>query len=127
MIKGLGHDMVDIRRVEKLLKHFGEVFEKRIFTEKERAVAAKLSESKRAAFYAKRFAIKEACAKALGVGIGAKLSFQDIEISNLDNGQPVLKVKKHKGEFLVSVSDEYPYASAVVLSVGSGQNSESSI
>ena len=72
MILGLGSDICDIRRIEKVLERFGERFIERVFTETERAKAARRTERIRAATYAKRFAAKEACAKALGTGFRAR-------------------------------------------------------
>src|SRR5690606_38000100 len=88
MIIGIGTDIVDIRRIEKLLKIQGVKFEKRAFTDFERSVGKQKKGKQNAAYYAKRFAAKEALAKAFGVGIGGKLSFLDIEIFNHTSGKP---------------------------------------
>ena len=128
MIIGIGTDIIDIRRIEKLLKTQGKKFEKRVFTDFERGVAKEKKGKQFAAYYAKRFAAKEALAKALGTGIGASLSFQDIEIYNHVNGLPAIllneKAKnvlikkigsRKKSDIHLSLSDEYPYAQAFVV------------
>jgi holo-[acyl-carrier protein] synthase len=108
MIIGIGTDIVDIRRIEKLLLESGEKFLARIFNDEERGDGA--------AHYAKRFAAKEAIAKALGTGIG-KVSFKDIVITNDENGAPKAEIKSQKSKVKVhlSMSDEYPYALAYAL------------
>jgi holo-[acyl-carrier protein] synthase len=109
MIIGIGTDIVDIRRIEKLLLESGEKFLARIFNDEERGDGA--------AHYAKRFAAKEAIAKALGTGIGSKVSFKDIVITNDENGAPKAEIKSQKSKVKVhlSMSDEYPYALAYAL------------
>jgi len=92
MIVGIGNDLVDIRRIEKSLKRFGERFENKIFTHSEIAKAKQKANPKaQAATFAKRFAAKEACAKALGVGLG-KISWREIEVANDELGKPSLKL-----------------------------------
>jgi holo-[acyl-carrier protein] synthase len=126
MILGLGHDLVDIRRIEASLKKFGSRFENRIFTAAERAKAQ--SSASPAATYAKRFAAKEACAKALGIGIQQGVYLRDMEVTNLTTGQPALTLHggaaKRLAELLpagmsarlhLSLSDEYPIASAHLI------------
>ncbi len=128
MIIGIGTDLVDIRRIEKSLKSSGKKFESRLFTLSEQEAAYAKKGKARAAYYAKRFAAKEAFAKALGTGIGTSVSFKDLEILNLDSGQPFIslsaKIKKllrthYKLKKLpqvhVSLSDDYPYAQAFVI------------
>lgn len=134
MILGIGSDIIDIRRIEKLLSRSGSKFEKRVFTEDELKRAdtrGRSSEKARAAILAKRFAAKEACAKALGTGLGKKAKWTDISVSNKKNGAPrmiltgdaakQLKKMVPKGmraEVHVSIADDYPFAQAfVVISV----------
>ncbi len=129
MIRGIGTDIVDIRRIEKALQRFGARFEIRIFTASEREEARTIKHrQKRLAYYAKRFAAKEACAKALGTGIGKRLRFTDMEVTKGPAGTPLLTVKGKEGailkkrakqglhtSILLSLSDEYPYALAFVM------------
>jgi holo-[acyl-carrier protein] synthase len=133
MILGFGSDIVDIRRIEAALKKQGVRFETRVFTPTERKKAAtrkKAGAKIVAATYAKRFAAKEAAAKALGCGIGKHLSFQDIEIGNTVSQAPKLTLsgngakwltsltpRGHKARLLVTLADEYPYAIALVMIV----------
>jgi holo-[acyl-carrier protein] synthase len=88
VIIGIGTDIVDIRRIERAIERFGERFLDRIFTAKERARAER--RRNRVPTYAKRFAAKEACAKALGTGFRAGVFFRDIGVVNLPSGQPTL-------------------------------------
>ncbi len=88
MIIGIGNDIIDIRRVEKTLERHGERFTVRCFTEIERAKSDK--RRKRAASYAKRFAAKEACAKALGTGINRGVFWRDMGVVNLPGGKPTM-------------------------------------
>ena len=131
MIVGLGHDITDIRRIEKSLARFGERFENRIFTEGERKKARgrkKAGVKVVAGTYAKRFAAKEACAKALGTGLRAGTFWRDMEVVNLPSGAPTMKLtggalkklekltpKNMKAIIHVTLADEYPYASAQVI------------
>jgi len=126
MIAGLGEDMVDIRRIEAVLTRKGEAFIDRILTAHEQAQAQKYQEGRpRAAFIAKRFAAKEACAKALGTGIRRGVMFRDISVHNDALGRPALTLTGGAGERLaaiarhaslhLSLSDEYPYAHATVI------------
>jgi holo-[acyl-carrier protein] synthase len=127
MIIGTGSDLCDIRRIEKSLERFGERFTQRIFSETERARADRHAHS-RAASYAKRFAAKEACAKALGTGFRKQVFMSDLRVTNLPSGQPTLAL--HGGALLrlqslipqgyapqinLSLTDEYPYAYASVI------------
>ncbi len=88
MIIGIGSDLIDIRRVEQTLERFGDRFVERIFTE----VEQRKSESRRmrAASYAKRFAAKEACSKALGTGIRRGVFWKDMGVVNIRGGQPTM-------------------------------------
>lgn len=110
MIIGIGTDICKIDRIAKLIDKQGEKFIRRILTEDERVGEVSV------AYLAKRFAAKEACAKALGCGIGAQLSFQDIEVHRLEEGQPILKVESRPDmRFHLSLSDEDDYAVAMVV------------
>ncbi|OYV36772.1 MAG: holo-ACP synthase [Rhodospirillales bacterium 20-64-7] len=127
MIIGLGSDLCDIRRIEQALARFGKRFTQRIFSETERARAERRPHA-RAASYAKRFAAKEACAKALGTGFRRGVFFSDLRVVNLPSGQPTLAL--HGGAAIrlqalvpagfapaihLSLTDEYPYAYANVI------------
>ena len=126
MIIGIGSDLIDIRRVEKTLERFGSRFTQRVFTEAEIAKA----ERRRlvAATYAKRFAAKEACAKALGTGIYRGVTWQQIEVVNLQGGRPTLHLTGAAAERLseltpstltarlhVTLTDDDPWAQAFVV------------
>lgn len=131
MILGIGTDLVDIRRIENSLTRFGERFENRIFTpaEQQYAKRSKNADIKAiAATYAKRFAAKEACYKALNIAKNNNISWQDIEVVKNENGATKIKLsgaaKTHlqtitpagmKAKIFVSLSDEYPYAQAYVV------------
>src|SRR5258707_13375432 len=90
MILGIGSDIVDIRRIEQTLKRFGDRFLERIYTDLERAKAE--SRANAVATYAKRFAAKEACAKALGTGFRRGVFFRDMGVVNLPSGKPTLRL-----------------------------------
>ena len=126
MIIGIGSDLIDIRRVERTLERFGERFTERCFTEAERARAE--SRRLRAATYAKRFAAKEACAKALGTGFAAGVFHKDMGVVNNDHGQPTLHLtggaKRRLDELLpqgtrpkidITITDEPPLAQVFVV------------
>ena len=126
MIIGLGSDLIDIERIEKTLDRFGERFIKRIFTERERALAER--RATRAETYAKRFAAKEACAKALGTGLRAGVFWRDMGVVNLRSGQPTMGLTGgalarleritppgHKAVIHLTMTDEYPLAQAMVI------------
>lgn len=128
MILGIGNDTVDIRRIEQTLARHGERFIERVFTPLERAKAERRTERIRAATYAKRFAAKEAAAKALGTGFRAGVFFRDLGVVNLRTGQPTLQLAGgaaarllaitpagHVARVALTMTDEYPYASAVVV------------
>jgi len=127
MIIGTGSDLCDIRRIEKSLERFGERFTQRVFSDTERARAERHTHS-RASSYAKRFAAKEACAKALGTGFRRHVFMSDLRVTNLPSGQPTLSL--HGGALIrlqslipegyapqinLSLTDEYPYAYASVI------------
>ena len=90
MIIGLGNDMIDIRRVERTIERYGERFLDRVFTEIERQKSD--GRAQRAASYAKRFAAKEACAKALGTGFRHGVFWRDMGVVNLPSGRPTLEL-----------------------------------
>jgi len=122
MILGIGNDLVDIRRIEKAFVRFGARFTGRIFTAAERKYAGQDCTR-----LAKRFAAKEACAKALGTGLG-RISWQEIEVLRSPGGAPQIVLHGHAldraktlvpdgktVQCFVSLSDEYPYAQAFVV------------
>ena len=120
-IIGLGTDIVEIERIADVLSKHGETFRKRLLTEAENALADKRDA---VTFCAGRWAAKEACAKALGSGIGEQCSFNDIEILNTPSGQPVITLKgaglarfeKLGGKTIhLSISHERHYAVATVI------------
>jgi holo-[acyl-carrier protein] synthase len=126
MILGLGSDLIDIRRIEKTLERHGPRFIARIFTELEQAKSER--RAARAASYAKRFAAKEACAKALGTGLSQSVFWRDMGVVNLPSGKPTMKLtggalrrleamtpQGHKAQIDLSVTDEYPLAQAIVI------------
>jgi holo-[acyl-carrier protein] synthase len=126
MIIGMGSDLIDIRRVEKSIERFGERFTHRCFTEIERAKSDR--RQNRAASYAKRFAAKEACSKALGTGIAQGVFWKDMGVVNLPGGRPTMVLTGGAAEHLsgmmpagheavihITITDEYPYAQAFVV------------
>lgn len=127
MIIGLGSDLCDIRRIEAALARHGDRFTARIFSEVERARSDR-REHARASSYAKRFAAKEACAKALGTGFRQGVFFSDLRVVNLPTGQPTMSLYggalrrlEHlipagfEARIALSLTDEYPYAFAQVI------------
>ncbi len=127
MIIGTGADLCDIRRIEKSLERFGARFTQRLFSAAEQARAERRPHD-RAATYAKRFAAKEACAKALGTGFRRGVFFADLRVINLPSGQPTLSLHGgalarlnaltpagHSARIALSLTDEYPYAFANVI------------
>ena len=128
MIIGLGNDIVDIRRIEKVLARHGDRFVQRVFTEAERRKAESRTEKLRAATYAKRFAAKEACAKALGTGMRADVYWRDMGVVNLRGGLPRMQLTGWAAERLaamtppghhavvhVTLTDDHPWAQAFVV------------
>jgi holo-[acyl-carrier protein] synthase len=126
MILGIGSDIIDIRRVEKTLQRFGERFVDRVFTDTERRKSE--GRAKRAASYAKRFAAKEACSKALGTGFRAGVFWRDMGVVNLASGKPTMQLTggalKRLGEITppgmraqidLSLTDDDPHAQAIVV------------
>ena len=125
---GMGTDLCDIRRIEKVMAAHGERFLARVFTAEERARAERRTEALRPATYAKRWAAKEACAKALGTGFAKGVFHSDMGVVNLPSGQPTLvltggalirlRVLMPAGmhpALLLTLTDEPPYAFAQVL------------
>jgi holo-[acyl-carrier protein] synthase len=128
VILGLGSDIVDIRRIERVIERHGERFLDRLFTPVERAKADRRIESIRAATYAKRFAAKEAASKALGTGFRQGVFFADLGVVNLPSGQPTLRMTGGAAARLAAITpagmqahvaltmtDEHPYAYAQVI------------
>ena len=126
MIIGIGSDLVDIRRIEKTLERFPGKFEERCFTEIERRKSD--GRRQRAASYAKRFAAKEACSKALGTGFRRGVFWRDMGVVNLASGKPTMELtggaKTHLDSMTppnmatridVSITDEYPLAQVTVI------------
>ena len=126
MIIGFGNDLCDIRRIEDSLARFGERFVQRCFTETERLKSD--ARAGRAASYAKRFAAKEACAKALGTGLRDGINWRDMGVVNLPSGKPTMQLtgraaarlaaltpKGHQIFIHLTLTDEYPLAQAQVI------------
>ncbi len=126
MIIGFGIDLCDIRRVDELLTRFGDRFVVRCFTEAEREKCE--ARAQRAASYAKRFAAKEACAKALGTGLARGVRWRDMGVVNLQSGKPTLELTGGAALRLaaltppgltplvhLTLTDEYPFAQAHVI------------
>ena len=126
MIIGLGSDLCDARRIDAVLKRHGERFLNRIFTPTERAKAER--RANRVETYAKRFAAKEACAKALGTGIRRGVFWRDMGVVNMRSGQPSMALTGgalarlqemtpagHKAVIHLSLTDDHPYAQAFVI------------
>jgi holo-[acyl-carrier protein] synthase len=126
MIIGIGSDLIDIRRVEKTLERFGERFAKRCFTDIERAKSD--GRKNRAASYAKRFAAKEACSKALGTGLSMGVAWREMGVVNLPSGKPTMQLTGGAAERLarllpaghqavvhVTITDDFPLAQAFVI------------
>ena len=126
MILGLGSDMIDIRRVEKTLARFGERFVARVFTDVEQVKSDR--RANRAASYAKRFAAKEACAKALGTGLNRGVYWRDMGVVNLPGGKPTMRLTggalKRLESLLppgmaaqidITITDDHPMAQAIVI------------
>ena len=124
-IFGIGTDVINISRIDKLIKKNSSKFINRTFTKLEKNYCEKKKNS--SSFYAKRFAAKEAFSKALGTGIKKDLSFKNIEIFNNKTGKPSIKIKgkslallkkklkNNKFDIYLSLSDDYPWASAIVI------------
>ena len=126
MIIGLGSDLIDIRRIEKSLERFGTRFINRLFTDVE--ITKSERRNQRAASYAKRFAAKEACSKALGTGISRGVFWKDMGVENLPSGKPTMKLTNgasimlakltpdgHQMTIHLTITDDYPLAQAFVI------------
>ena len=127
MILGIGNDLIDIRRVEKPLDRFGARFVERVFTDVERKKSDR--RAARAASYAKRFAAKEACAKALGTGVPRRgVYWRDLGVVNLPSGKPTMHLTNGAARRLeemtpegmnaqvdITITDDYPFAQAIVI------------
>ena len=126
MILGIGSDIIDIRRIERTLDRYGERFVLRCFTETERKKSDR--RANRAASYAKRFAAKEACAKALGTGFSRGVFWRDLGVVNLPSGKPTMRLTGGAAARLASLlppgmtaqiditlTDDHPQAQALVI------------
>ena len=126
MIIGIGSDLADIRRIERTLERFGERFIKRVFTEIEQAKSER--RRARAASYTKRWAAKEACAKALGSGLRMGVAWREMGVVNLPSGQPTMAITGGAAARLralvpagleprihVTITDDHPWAQAFVV------------
>lgn len=126
MILGVGTDLASIERIGRTIERFGQRFLHRVFTETERAISDRRAE--RTASYAKRWAAKEACSKALGTGLRMGIAWRDMGVVNLHSGQPTMiltgwaaeRLKEmvpagHEALIHVSLTDDHPWAQAFVL------------
>ena len=126
MILGLGNDIIDIRRVERTIERYGDRFLSRVFTDIERRKSD--GRAGRAASYAKRFAAKEACAKALGTGFRQGVFWRDMGVVNLPSGRPTLELtggalqalvdltpEGHAARIDLTITDDFPMAQAIVI------------
>jgi holo-[acyl-carrier protein] synthase len=126
MILGLGSDLMDIRRIDKTLERFGDRFIAKVFTQTERKKSD--GRANRSASYAKRFAAKEAAAKALGTGIFKGVNWKEIGVVNLPSGKPTLEFsgkaaqrleamtpKGFRAQVAITITDDFPYAQAFVV------------
>ena len=126
MILGIGTDLANIERIQGTLDRFGDRFRNRIFTEDEQRKAENRKDV--AGTYAKRWAAKEACSKALGTGLRMGIAWKDMSVTNLSTGQPVMQVTGwakdrldamtppgHEAIIHVTLTDDHPWAQAMVL------------
>jgi holo-[acyl-carrier protein] synthase len=126
MIVGMGSDLVDVRRIARMIERYGERFLERIFTAEERTRSER--RARRIESYAKRFAAKEACAKALGTGFRSGVFFRDLGVVNLASGRPTMRLtggaadrlarlvpKDCEARIEVTLTDEGPLAQAIVI------------
>ncbi|MDI6026457.1 holo-ACP synthase [Corticibacterium sp. UT-5YL-CI-8] len=126
MILGIGSDLIDIRRIERSLERYGDRFIQRIFTDVEQAKSE--GRRGRAASYAKRFAAKEACSKALGSGISDGVFWRDMGVVNLPGGRPTMELSGgaatrlrsmlpggHSAVVHLTITDDFPLAQAFVI------------
>jgi holo-[acyl-carrier protein] synthase len=126
MILGVGTDLANIERIQRTLDRFGDRFRNRVFTETEQRKAERRHDT--AGTYAKRWAAKEACSKALGTGLRMGIAWKDMAVSNLQTGQPVMHVtgwaadrlrqmtpEGHEAIIHVTLTDDHPWAQAFVV------------
>ncbi len=126
MILGIGTDLANIERIEATLARFGDRFRNRVFTETEQRKAERRRDT--AGTYAKRWAAKEACSKALGTGLRMGIAWKDMAVANVASGQPVMNLTGWAAERLaamtpagheaivhVSLTDDHPWAQAFVV------------
>ncbi|MEL6551092.1 MAG: holo-ACP synthase [Pseudomonadota bacterium] len=126
MILGIGTDLANIERIERTLARFGDRFRNRVFTDIEQAKAERRADMP--GTYAKRWAAKEACSKALGTGLRMGIAWKDMAVTNLRSGQPVMHVtgwaaarlnemtpEGHEAIIHVTLTDDHPWAQAFVL------------
>lgn len=126
MIIGIGNDIIDIDRIAQTLDRYGDRFVQRLFTDVERAKSDR--RANRAASYAKRFAAKEACSKALGTGLRRGVFWRDMGVVNLPSGQPTMKLTGGAAKRLaeitppgmvaeihLTITDDHPTAQAIVI------------
>ena len=126
MILGIGSDIIDIRRIERTLDRYGARFVERCFTDTERKKSDR--RANRAASYAKRFAAKEACAKALGTGFSRGVFWRDLGVVNLPSGKPTMRLTGGAAQRLaallppgmeaqidITLTDDHPQAQALVI------------
>jgi holo-[acyl-carrier protein] synthase len=126
MILGIGNDLIDIRRIEKTIERHGERFLARVYTDIERTKSDRRAQ--RAASYAKRFAAKEACAKALGTGLNQGVYWRDMGVVNLPGGKPTMRLTGgalkrlekitpagHQPQIDLTITDDFPLAQAIVI------------
>ncbi len=126
MIIGIGTDLANIERIAATLERFGDRFRNRVFTETEQRKAERRRDV--AGTYAKRWAAKEACSKALGTGLRMGIAWNDMSVRNLHTGQPIMEVtgwarkrladltpEGHEAIIHVTLTDDYPWAQATVL------------
>ncbi len=129
MIVGVGNHQIDVRRIERALARFGDCVIQRVFTgdEQERAPA----QANRAAFYAQRFAAKQACARALGAGVRDRIRWRDISVTDLPSGRPAISLsggamsrlrdllpEGHEARIDLTLTDDFPLAGAIVIISG---------
>lgn len=126
MILGIGSDLANIERIARTLERFGDRFKTRVFTDIERHKAETRADTP--GTYAKRWAAKEACSKALGTGLSMGIAWKDMAVSNLATGQPVMEVTGwaaerlakmtppgHRATIHVTLTDDHPWAQAFVV------------
>lgn len=126
MILGIGTDLCNIERIERTLERFGDRFRNRVFTEIEQRKAERRHDT--VGTYAKRWAAKEACSKALGTGLRMGIAWKDMSVRNLETGQPVMQVTGwakerlanmtpvgHEAVIHVTLTDDHPWAQAMVV------------